>query len=73
VVERLKMIFERLAGDGNSLFDNERSFDRAERVAFNGVRRIGKLDVVVMLKLRQCLRRERPQLVEPLFFRGDRG
>ncbi len=35
MVERLQMVFERLTADGNSFFNDEGGFDRAERVAFD--------------------------------------
>ncbi len=72
MIERLKMVLKRLTADRNPLFDDQRGFNRAERVAFDGVRRVREFDVVVMLQVGKRLRRQRPQLFEPLLFRGYR-
>jgi hypothetical protein len=51
MVQHLEVVLEGLAAYGNSFLDNVRGFDRAERIALDRVRCIGKLDVVIMLKI----------------------
>ena len=72
MIERLKMVSKRLAADSHPLFDDQRRFNRAERVAFDGVRSVRKLYVVIMLQVGERLRPQRPQMIEQPFFRGDR-
>ena len=68
VVECLQMILERLAADSNALLDDQRRFNRAERISLDSVRRVSDLDVVVMLQIAQRFQRERAQAIEPFLF-----
>jgi hypothetical protein len=60
VIERLKVIFKRFSAYRNPLFDDKRGFNRAERIALDSIRCIGKLNIVVMLKVGERLRRQGP-------------
>jgi hypothetical protein len=51
MIERFKVIFERLPADGDPLFDDKHCLDSAERVPLDSVRRVGDFDVVVMLEV----------------------
>jgi len=60
------MVLKRLADNGNSLLDDKCGFDSTERVALDGIRGIGQLEVIEMLKVSERLQRQGPQFVEPL-------
>ena len=62
MVERLKMVLEGFAANGYAFLKHQRCFDRAERVALNGVRRPGKLDVVEMLQVGKSFSRQWPDV-----------
>ncbi len=64
MVKRLKVVFERLAADGDPFFDDKRCLNGAERVALNGVRRVGKF-----VKSRLCL----PYLYDSFGFDIDKS
>ena len=49
----------------------KRGLDGRKGVAFDGIRGVGELDIVVMLELCDGLRRERTQAVEARFLGGD--
>ena len=71
VIDRLKMVLERLAADGDAFLDNERGLDGGERVSLDGVGRVSKFEVLHMLEVAQPARSARAQPIKLGFFLGD--
>ncbi len=53
MVDRFEMIAERFAAHGNAVLDDLGGLAKGERVSFDRVGRVGQLDVIMFLKLRQ--------------------
>src|SRR5450755_2854555 len=53
MIDRLEMIAQRLAADCDAVLDDLGRLAARERVSLNGVRRVGQLDVVIFLELRE--------------------
>ena len=54
MIDGFEMIAERFAAHGNAVFDDFRRFAQREGVPLDGVGRIGEINVVVLLELRQA-------------------
>ena len=64
MIDGLEMVAERFATHGNAVLDDFRRFAQREGVPLDGVRRVGEINIVVLLELRQGSRRQRAQAVE---------
>jgi len=58
---RFQVILQGFAADGDAVFDDKRDFNRAERIALNGIPFVGKPDVVMVPEFGERLRRQGPQ------------
>jgi len=70
VVDRFEMIFKRLAADRDPLLDDKRRLGGVERVPLNGVRGVGELQIVNVLKVAEAGARHGTQPVKLGFFCG---
>src|ERR1700730_139077 len=62
------MVLQRLAADPEALFEDDRGFAAGQRVAFDGVRAVGQLDIVPGRQRRKAARAQRAQSIELLLF-----
>jgi hypothetical protein len=52
VIDRLKVLAQRLAADRDAMFDDFRCLAVRERVSLDRVRGVGQLDIIILLELR---------------------
>lgn len=57
MVHSFEMIAKRFTAHGNAVFDDFRRFAQRESVSLDGVGRIGEVNVIMLLELRQGGRR----------------
>src|SRR5438105_4431099 len=68
MADRLEMILQRLAADRDALFEDNRGFAAGQRIAFDGIRAVGQLDVIPGRQRREAARAQRTQSIELLLF-----
>ena len=71
VVDRLQVVFQRLAADGEALLDHQRRFRRGEHVPLDGVGGIGQLQVDDVFQVPQPLGGKGAEAVEFCLLGGD--
>jgi hypothetical protein len=59
VIDGFKVIFERLAANGDAFLNNKRRLGSAQGVALDRVRRVGQFEVLRMLEIGQPAGRAR--------------
>ena len=64
VIDGFEVITQRLAADRDAMLDDLGRLSQGGRVPLDGIRRVGQFDIIVLLDLCQCRRRERPERVE---------
>src|SRR5215472_16372384 len=70
MVDRFEMILERLAADRDPLLDDKRRLGGVERVPLNGVRGVGKFQIVNVLEVVEAGAHHGTQPVKLGFFCG---
>src|ERR1019366_10359156 len=73
MIDRLQVILERLARDGDALLDDERGFGGGQRVALDRVRCVGQFEVASVIKIGQSMRHADAKPIEFGFLGADRG
>lgn len=73
MVNRFKVIAQRLASHGDAVLDKLRCLSQGQRVAFDGVRCVGQVNVIGFLQGEQRFARHRADRIQLRFFRGDRS
>jgi hypothetical protein len=64
VIDRLKVLAQRLAADGDAVFDDFGGFAVCKRISLNGIRGVGQLDIVIFLELCEDATRQWAQSVQ---------
>ena len=73
MVDRLKMVFERLASDGDALFDDHRRFDGGQRVPLDRVGGVGQFEVLGMVEIGRAARYVDAERVQLGLLRSNGG